>query len=48
MPAASRGAALPAFLPAALVPLYLRNPQREVPLYRKQLALLSAVFVDGI
>ena len=36
------GAALPAFLPATLVPLYVRNPQREVPLYRKQLAYLSA------
>lgn len=38
------GCALPAFLPAALVPLYLRNPARAVPLYRKQLAFLSAAF----
>ena len=36
------GAALAAFLPAALVPLYLRNPAKEVPQYRKQLALLGA------
>ena len=36
------GGALAAFLPAALVPLYLRNLAKEVPLYRKQLALLSA------
>ena len=36
------GAALAAFLPAALVPLYLRNPAKEVPLYRKQIALLGA------
>lgn len=36
------GASLPAFLPAALVPLYLKNPQRDVPLHRKQLAYLSA------
>jgi len=36
------GAALPAFLPAALVPLYLACGERVVPLYRKQLAMLSA------
>jgi phytoene/squalene synthetase len=36
------GVALPAFLPAALVPLYLKHGERDVPLYRKQLALLSA------
>jgi phytoene synthase len=36
------GLALPAFLPASLVPLYLRNPKKEVPLYRKQLAMLAA------
>ena len=36
------GPALPAFLPASLVPLYLRNPQKDVPLYRKQLAMLGA------
>jgi len=36
------GAALAAFLPAALVPLYLRNPEADMPLYRKQIALLRA------
>jgi hypothetical protein len=36
------GAALPAFLPAAIVPLYLRNATRHVPLYRRQIALLGA------
>jgi phytoene/squalene synthetase len=36
------GAALPAFLPAALVPLYLRDPRREVPIHRRQLALLGS------
>lgn len=35
-------AALPAFLPAALVPLYLKSLGRNVPLYRKQLAFLGA------
>jgi NADH dehydrogenase [ubiquinone] 1 alpha subcomplex assembly factor 6 len=40
--AARPGAALPAFLPAALVPLYLKRLGREVPVHRKQLALLSA------
>ena len=35
-------AALPAFLPAALVPPYLKSPGRNVPLYRKQLVLLRA------
>jgi phytoene synthase len=34
--------AMPAFLPASLVPLYLKNQQRDVPLYRKQLAMLAA------
>ncbi|HSC19283.1 MAG TPA: squalene/phytoene synthase family protein [Rhizomicrobium sp.] len=34
--------ALPAFLPAALVPLYLKDTRKEVPLYRKQIALLGA------
>jgi len=34
--------AVAAFLPAALVPLYLRNPKKDVPLYRKQLAMLAA------
>jgi phytoene/squalene synthetase len=33
---------LPAFLPAALVPLYLRGPAKEVSIHRRQLALLSA------
>ena len=36
------GSALPAFLPATFVPLYLRNPTRQVPLYRKQFAMLMA------
>jgi len=36
------GAALAAFLPAALVPLYLRYPAKPVSLHRRQLALLSA------
>jgi phytoene synthase len=34
--------ALAAFLPAALVPLYLRHPVKDVPLYRKELAMLVA------
>jgi phytoene/squalene synthetase len=33
---------LPAYLPAALVPLYLKRLGREVPLHRKQMSLLSA------
>jgi phytoene/squalene synthetase len=37
-------APLAAFLPAALVPLYLRRPGMDVPLYRRQLALLGAAF----
>lgn len=38
------GAALPAILPAALVPVYLRklNAARDVPIHRRQMALLSA------
>jgi phytoene synthase len=36
------GRALPAFLAAVLVPLYLKTWERDVPLYRKQLAFLSA------
>jgi len=38
------GAALAAILPAALVPVYLRklNTAREVPIHRRQMALLSA------
>ncbi len=34
--------ALPAFLPAALVPLCLRDPAKDVPRYRKLLTLLFA------
>ena len=33
---------LPAFLPATLVPLYLRDPRKEVSIHRRQLALLGA------
>ena len=38
------GAALPAILPAALVPVYLRNlgKPRDVPIHRRQIALLAA------
>jgi phytoene/squalene synthetase len=36
------GAALAAVLPAALVPVYLRKLGREVPIHRRQMALLSA------
>jgi phytoene synthase len=36
------GAALAAILPAALVPVYLRKLGREVPIHRRQMALLSA------
>ena len=36
------GAALAAILPAALVPVYLRKLSREVPIHRRQMALLSA------
>ncbi len=36
------GRALAAFLPAALVPLYLANPAKDVPIHRRQLRLLSA------
>lgn len=38
------GAALAAILPAALVPVYLRklNAPRDVPIHRRQMALLSA------
>jgi phytoene/squalene synthetase len=35
-------ATLAAFLPATLVPLYLRRAGLDVPLYRRQFALLSA------
>jgi phytoene synthase len=44
--AARRGprprASLPAILPAALVPVYLKRLGREVPIHRRQMALLSA------
>ncbi|HWU56293.1 MAG TPA: squalene/phytoene synthase family protein, partial [Rhizomicrobium sp.] len=36
------GAALAAILPAALVPVYLRKLGRDVPIHRRQMALLSA------
>jgi phytoene/squalene synthetase len=36
------GPALAAVLPAALVPVYLRKLGREVPIHRRQMALLSA------
>lgn len=36
------GKSLGAFLPAALVPLYLVNPAKDVPIHRRQLRLLSA------
>ena len=36
------GRSLAAFLPAALVPLYLVNPAKDVPIHRRQLRLLSA------
>ena len=35
-------AALPALLPAALVPVYLRRLGRDVPIHRRQMALLGA------
>ena len=35
------GASLAAFLPASLVPLYVHNPAKDVPLHRKQWTLLS-------
>ena len=36
------GVALPALLPAALVPLYLKRLDREVPIHRRQMRLLGA------
>jgi hypothetical protein len=36
------GPALAAILPAALVPVYLRKLGRDVPIHRRQMALLSA------
>ncbi|HVU19757.1 MAG TPA: squalene/phytoene synthase family protein [Rhizomicrobium sp.] len=35
------GVSLAAFLPASLVPLYVRNPAKDTALHRKQLRLLS-------
>jgi phytoene/squalene synthetase len=35
-------AALPALLPAALVPVYIKRLGREVPIHRRQMALLAA------
>ena len=35
-------ASLPAILPAALVPVYLKRMGKDVPVHRKQMALLSA------
>jgi phytoene synthase len=35
-------AALPAILPAALVPVYLKRIGKDVPIHRRQMALLSA------
>ena len=40
--------ALAAFLPAALVPLMLRARHRELPLYRRQMALLRASLTGRI
>lgn len=36
------GASLAAFLPASLVPLYLPKPEKDIPLHRRQLRLLSS------
>lgn len=36
------GAALPALLPASLVPLYLKRLDREVPVHRRQMRFLGA------
>ena len=36
------GAALPALLPASLVPLYLKRLGRDVPIHRRQMRLLAA------
>jgi hypothetical protein len=35
-------AALPAILPAALVPIYLKRMGKDVPIHRRQMALLTA------
>jgi phytoene synthase len=42
------GPALAAVLPAALVPVYLRMLGREVPIHRRQMALLSAAMRRGL
>lgn len=34
--------ALAAFLPASLVPLYLRDPRKDVPIHRRQMTLLGS------
>jgi hypothetical protein len=36
------GKSLAAFLPAALGPLYLHKPAKDVPIHRRQLRLLAA------
>jgi phytoene/squalene synthetase len=41
-------AALSAILPAALVPVYLRRMGREVPIHRRQMALLSAAMKNRL
>ncbi|MES2294497.1 MAG: squalene/phytoene synthase family protein [Pseudomonadota bacterium] len=41
-------AALAAMLPAALVPVYLRRIGREVPIHRRQMALLSAAMKNRL
>ena len=41
------GAALPALLPAALVPVYLKRLGRDVPIHRRQMALLGAAMKSG-
>ncbi|MEI9931888.1 MAG: squalene/phytoene synthase family protein [Rhizomicrobium sp.] len=42
------GVSLAAFLPASLVPLYLRNPAKDVSLHRKQLRLLSCALRGSV
>jgi phytoene synthase len=41
-------AALACVLPAALVPVYLRRLGRDVPIHRRQMALLSAAMKRGL
>ena len=40
--------ALPALLPAALVPLYLKRLERDVPIHRRQMRLLGAAMRNRI